>query len=123
MFTYPCAAQTLRLICVSLIAVSLTSAVVARERTNPFAQPNYVAATTANPRTANAGPTLKLKAVMPGETNGLANIDGHMLRIGEVYEGFELIEVTRHGARLRRGEQILNLELRPQIASAQRNSP
>lgn len=109
-------------ILLTMAVLFLSSAVTARERINPFSQPNYMTASSSSVNTASTTPSLKLKAVMPRGPDGVANIDGHMLRIGETYEGFELIEVTRQGARLRRGEQILDLELRPQIASALRNN-
>lgn len=112
---------TCKLFWIGVLTLLLSLPLTARERSNPFAQPSYLVASTSRESGSSATPELKLKAVMPG-AKGLANIDGQVMRIGDVYEGFELISVNQLGARLRRGEQILNLELRPELAQAQRNA-
>jgi hypothetical protein len=112
---------TRKLLWIGLLTLLTSAPLAARERSNPFAQPNHLVTSTNRENISNANPELKLKAVMPGE-KGLANIGGKVMRIGDVYEGYELISVTQLGARLRRGEQILELELRPVLAQAQRNA-
>ena len=90
----------------------LHTEVFAQERTNPFANPEFVAATRL-PSGGAAPPELKLKAVMPDANQGLANINGKMLTVGESYLGYTLTEVTNVGVTLLKNGQSLELALRP----------
>ena len=87
------------------------------ERVNPFANPGFNEV----PRSGGtpAVPAeLKLKAVMPAADAGLANINGHLLKIGDDYFGYVLTGVAASHVTLRKNDQDLVLELRPRNTDA-----
>ena len=96
-----------------LTLILTTLPAMANDRINPFANPGFVSL-----QPNASGPTvpaeLTLKAVMPADEQSLANINGQLLKLGDDYFGYVLTDVTSSHVKLRKNEQDLILELRPQ---------
>jgi len=84
--------------------------------TNAFALPASWVPTPRGPGPENRGSaplTLKLSAVMPSRTGGIAIINGATVRVGEEVEhsGYRLARVTEGTAVLEHGDRTLELSL------------
>ncbi len=85
----------------------------AEERVNPFATPMDMDADHGGRHGTQAPVELQLRATMPSADRPLANIGGEILEIGETFAGYELIQVSVSGVVLARGEDTIELLLRP----------
>ncbi len=71
------------------------------EPINPFAMPAEHMAAEGHGSTSQVAPLeFKLKAIMPSKTRPLANVNGQVLAIGDVYFGYRLDQVSDNGVRL-----------------------
>ena len=98
--------------CFVIIALLMSSTLAsAKERTNPFSQPDSGIGVRSNTGGSIAPVELRLKAVMPAKVGALANINGELLNIGESINGFLLVEVKHSGVQLKRGNETFPLLL------------
>lgn len=80
---------------------------------NPFQRPPELQARAS----ASEGPTLmakgalELRGVLVAGSDSQANINGHIMKLGEEFDGYRLVSVSTDAAELRRGEEKIELRL------------
>ena len=83
---------------------------------DPFRKPQHLVATTQNPVTAPKQENLfltasKLTATLRAGRNSMAIIDGKTLKLGDIIDGYRLIEVKEHSAIFTKNSQLHTLEI------------
>ena len=82
---------------------------------NPFEKPksmNFSAAKKDSDNVSKTSPVeLVLKGTLTADKQSLANVNGNLLTIGEMIEGYKLISIQIGSAVLLRGEEKLTLEV------------
>jgi hypothetical protein len=89
---------------------------------DPFARPAIAGFAAARPAAAfapapaaasvQAGPRLKLNAVLAAGSDSIANVDGVMVRIGESVQGYRLVAVSDRSAVFEKNNAKVTLTLR-----------
>jgi len=82
-------------------------------RNNPFHRPHLPPATTLSPAasTREAAPSLELRAILTDGDASLADINGRILSVGELFDGYRLTRVEERQAVMERDGHAVTLTL------------